>query len=196
MIKVDWTMILMFMGLFVWLAVFRNTLFPNSALDFVHMHMDLKTIQGVFFFTTFVAVGSNVLSNVPLVILIVDQLFEFRCGDQNCSGQLTGVLLAWVSTIAGNFTLIGSIANLIVAEKARNVTGYRLCFFKFGFVSTMVVLFAGLPIVYFTGDNVNINNNKLYYSLRCFHSYNRVHSLVFSFMVSCDFLCASFVLHH
>ncbi len=160
MIKVDWTMILLFMGLFVWLAGFQNTLFPNIALDFVRTYMDLNTVEGVIFFTVFVALGSNVLSNVPLVILIVDQLFDFQCGDDKCTGQLAGVLLAWVSTIAGNFTLIGSIANLIVAEKARNVTGYRLGFweyFKFGLCSTMVVLFVGLPIVYFTGKYVSIN---------------------------------------
>lgn len=160
MVKVDWTMLLMFMGLFIWLAGFQNTLFPKSALDFVHMYMDLNTVQGVLFFTVFVTFGSNVFSNVPLVILIVERLSKFRCGDNNCTSQLTGVLLAWVSTIAGNFTLIGSIANLIVAEKARIETGYRLNFLeylKFGFCSTILVLFAGLPIVYFAGDNVSIN---------------------------------------
>ena len=156
MIKVDWTMILMFMGLFVWLTGFQNTLFPSIALDFVRMYMDLNTVHGVLFFAVFVAVGSNILSNVPLVILIVRQLSMFQCGDSVCTAQLTGVLLAWVSTIAGNFTLIGSVANLIVAEKARNVAGYRLSllvYLKFGFCSTIIVLFAGLPIVYFTGDN-------------------------------------------
>ena len=156
MMKVDWTMILLFMGLFVWLAGFQNTLFPKLALDFVSGHMDLNTVQGVLFFAVFIAVGSNILSNVPLVILVMDQLFSFQCGDSECTGQLTGVLLAWVSTIAGNFTLIGSIANLIVAEKARTVTGYRLGFWeylKFGFCSTTLVLLAGLPIVFFVGNN-------------------------------------------
>ncbi len=126
MVTVDWTMILMFMGLFVWLAGFQNTLFP---LNFVRQHMNLNTVQGVLLFASFVGVGSNVVSNVPLVILIVNQLFIFQCGDSKCTGQLTGVLLAWVSTIAGNFTLIGSVANLIVAEKARNEVDYRLGFF-------------------------------------------------------------------
>jgi Na+/H+ antiporter NhaD/arsenite permease-like protein len=169
--SVDWTLILMFMGLFIWLAGFQNTLFPDAAFEFMLRYMDLSTVQEVLVFTVFVAVGSNVLSNVPLVILIVQQLSKFQCGDDTCTSQLTGVVLAWVSTIAGNFTLIGSIANIIVAEQARNVTaskdangkarkdGYRLSFWvylKFGFCSTMLVLFVGLPIVYFVGDNVNI----------------------------------------
>ena len=159
--KVDWTMILLFMGLFIWLTGFENTLFPNTAFNFIIQYMDLHTVQGVLLFTVFVAFGSNILSNVPLVILIVDQLFRFECGqnDIDCSGQLVGTLLAWVSTIAGNFTLIGSVENLIVAEKGRNIANYRLSFwqyFKFGFCSTTLVLFAGLPIVYFAGANVNI----------------------------------------
>lgn len=161
MMKVDWTIILMFMGLFIWLTGFENTLFPANAFAFIRQYMDLYTIQGVLLFTLFVVVGSNILSNVPLVILIMDQLFNFECGGSNnyCSGQLTGMLLAWVSTVAGNFTLIGSVANLIVAEKGRNITNYRLSFFeylKFGLCSTTLVLLAGLPIVYFAGENVDI----------------------------------------
>lgn len=159
MIKVDWTMILMFMGLFIWLSGFENTLFPMDTFQFIHRYMDLSTVQGVLTFTTFVVIGSNILSNVPLVILIMDQLFNFKCGADYCSGQLTGMMLTWISTIAGNFTLIGSVANLIVAEKGRNVANYRLGFFeylKFGLCSTVLVLFAGLPIVYFVSDNVHI----------------------------------------
>lgn len=160
MIKVDWTMILMFMGLFIWLSGFENTLFPFNAFEFIRKYMDLHTVQGVLVFTLFVVIGSNILSNVPLVILIMDQLSSLKCGpDEFCSGQLTGMLLAWISTVAGNFTLIGSVANLIVAEKGRNIANYRLSlweYMKFGFCSTTLVLFAGLPIVYFAGENVRI----------------------------------------
>ena len=68
--------------------------------------------------------------------------------------------MAWVSTIAGNLTLIGSVANLIVAEKAKSCADYNLTFLeylKFGLPSTIVVLFTGLPVVYFTGKYVSIN---------------------------------------
>ncbi len=159
--KIDWPVILMFMGLFVWLQGFENTDFPDDAFNLIRDHMDLSTVQGVILFTVFITVGSNILSNVPLVIVIIEQIDNFRCGDRDetCSIRLVGVLLAWVSTVAGNFTLIGSVANLIVAEKARSCANYPLTFFeylKFGFISTLVVLFAGLPIVYFAGNNISI----------------------------------------
>ena len=153
MLKIDWTVILMFMGLFVWLEGFQNTCFPFLAFNKLAPYMNLKTIEGVLLFSVFVMVGSNLLSNVPLVILIVNRL-PGLCGDEPCEGPLGGLLLAWISTIAGNFTLIGSIANLIVAEKARSSAEYRLTFWgylKFGFPSTLVIIYACLPIVYYMG---------------------------------------------
>ena len=158
MIEIDWPVILMFYGLFVWLAGFTNTYLPSKALDEIQKYMDLSTVGGVLLFTVFVILGSNILSNVPLVILLIGRLDAFNCGKEDCS-QLVGVLLAWVSTIAGNFTLIGSIANLIVAEKARSCIGHNLTFLtylKFGFLSTFIVLFTGLPIVYFAANYVNL----------------------------------------
>ena len=164
MMKIDWTVILMFIGLFIWLGGFENTNFPSQIFEFMRPYMDLNTIQGVLLFTAFVIIGSNVLSNVPLVILIVDQLEKFYCSQdrivkRSCTAQLVGVLLAWISTIAGNFTLLGSVANLIVAEKAHNVSNYRLTFweyFKFGLCSTLLVLIIGTPIVYFVGAHIHI----------------------------------------
>lgn len=159
MTSIDWTIILMFFGLFVWLAGFENTSLPRRVFKTMNHYMNLSSVQGVLLFTLFVIIGSNILSNVPLVILIIDELETFECGLRDCS-QLTGVLLAWVSTIAGNFTLIGSVANLIVAEKARSCTEYNLTFWeylKFGLPSTILVLFTGLPVVYFTGKYVSIS---------------------------------------
>ncbi len=156
MLKIDWTVILMFMGLFVWLGGFQNTCYPEIIFDGLADYMNLYRFEGVLLFTVFVIVGSNIFSNVPLTILIVDRI-KVLCGEEECDGPLGGLLLAWISTIAGNFTLIGSVANLIVAEKARGTIGYRLSFWnylKFGSISTTIILFGMLPIVYFVGANI------------------------------------------
>lgn len=153
MLKIDWTVILMFMGLFVWLGGFQNTCFPTIAFYKMAPYMNLNTVGGILLFSVFVIIGSNLFSNVPLVILIVERIDDL-CGEEQCSGPLPGLLLAWVSTIAGNFTLLGSVANLIVAEKARSTAEYRLTFWtylRYGFLSTMFILFTALPIVYFLG---------------------------------------------
>ena len=162
MLKIDWTVILMFMGLFIWIEGFQNTCFPYLAFRALAPYMNLHRIEGVLLFTVFVTIGSNIFSNVPLVILIAHRIDHLMCGDELCDGPPGGLLLAWVSTVAGNFTLIGSIANLIVAEKARSAAHFHLTFWaylRFGFISTLLVIFIPLPIVYYLG----IVTNSIFY---------------------------------
>lgn len=153
MARVDWTVVLMFMGLFAWLGGFQNTCIPKLVFDGLAEHMNLHTFGGVLLFTIFVIIGANIFSNVPLTILIIDRLPDL-CGDEKCSGPLGGLILAWVATISGNTSLIGSITNLIVAEKARSTANYRITFLRyarFGLGSALLVIFGGLPLVYFLG---------------------------------------------
>ena len=153
MARVDWTVVLMFMGLFAWLGGFQNTCIPKRIFDALAEYMNLHTFGGVILFTLFVIIGANIFSNVPLTILIIDRLPDL-CGDQQCTGPLGGLILAWVATIAGNTSLIGSICNLIVAEKVRSLTNFQLTFLRyarFGLASALMVIYGGLPFVYFLG---------------------------------------------
>ncbi|KAL5509319.1 hypothetical protein EMCRGX_G004661 [Ephydatia muelleri] len=160
MVRIDWTVILLFSGLFVWLEGFQVTCLPSRAFAATRGAMDICSVQGVLIFTLFVALGSNLLSNVPLVVLMTRFLPEFECPAHPGEGvadvafrvRVAGMVLAWASTVAGNLTLIGSVANLIVAEKALKEAGFRLGFWgyvRFGAMSTVVVTLSGLPVVYF-----------------------------------------------
>ena len=149
--SIDWTVVLMFLGLFTWLRGFQNTCVPDLIFEKLSPHLDLHTLSGVLLFTVFVIVGSNILSNVSLTILMVDKLPHLLCGGVACRGPLGGLLLSWVVTTSGNMTLIGAITNLIVAEKTRSVAGYRLTllrYARFGLISSLTVIFSGLPVVY------------------------------------------------
>ena len=156
--NLDWGVILLFCGLFIWLEGFKKTNVPKATFHLLKDYMGVRSFGGVMVYTLFIIVGSNLLSNVPMVILIVDYI---KClpgiqsgGDSKDYTIVAGLLLAWVSTVAGNFTLIGSVANLIVAEKAKRHINYNLSFFSyllFGFSSSIVVLFVGLPIIYGLG---------------------------------------------
>ena len=62
------------------------------------------------------------------------------------------LLLAWVSTVAGNLSLLGSAANLIVCEQARRAprNAHDLTFWShvvFGVPSTLVVTAIGIPLI-------------------------------------------------
>ena len=156
--QIDWTLIMLFIGLFVWLEGFNRTGFPDLIVYKLQHYMRLNfpdgniNVAGIALFTVFILIGSNVLSNVPLTILIVNQLPDLYYHKVTTTPVVPAMLLAWVATVAGNFTLIGSIANLLVAEKSKSSEHeYTLGFFnylKFGAVSTLLVTLSGVPVVY------------------------------------------------
>lgn len=103
---VDWPLLLLFMGLFVVNhAVAQVGLLDRVFADIGSLGVDLRAPGWLFAVT---AVLSNVISNVPAVMLLlpVSPTPQDR------------LLLALASTFAGNLFLLGSIANLIVAEQA------------------------------------------------------------------------------
>jgi len=64
--------------------------------------------------TAYTAVLSNIISNVPAVLAL--KPFLLGLADQH----RIWLVIAMSATLAGNLTPVGSIANLIVAERARN----------------------------------------------------------------------------
>ncbi|MDP2416160.1 MAG: anion transporter [Hydrogenophaga sp.] len=105
---VDWQLLLLFMGLFVVNHAFEGTGLAAQAVAWL-------AAQGVALADPgpLLVVGvalSNLVSNVPAVMLLLPHL--------GSNAQEAGVLLALVSTFAGNLLLVGSIANLIVVDLA------------------------------------------------------------------------------
>jgi Na+/H+ antiporter NhaD/arsenite permease-like protein len=107
--QVDWTMLLMFAGLFVVVCGAAETGLQKDIIKVVGVQR--LTHPAVLAVT--VAALSNLVSNVPAVLLF--RPFFPLLG----SSERVALLLASVSTYAGNLTLLGSIANLIVVENAR-----------------------------------------------------------------------------
>jgi Na+/H+ antiporter NhaD/arsenite permease-like protein len=123
--KIDWDLLVMFSGLFILTEGVQKL----GSLDwFSHWVYTPWSILGV---TTIL---SNLVSNVPAVLLLH---YLIPHPDSH-----TWLLLAAASTLAGNLTLLGSVANLIVAEAVAK-QGYRLTFgehLKFGLPLTGITL--------------------------------------------------------
>ena len=77
--------------------------------------------SGVPAFTLVTGVLSNVVSNVAAVLLMRPEIAAFPDPHQ------AWLVLAMASTLAGNFTLLGSAATLIVAVDHLEPEGARLC---------------------------------------------------------------------
>ena len=95
---------------------------------------------GPFFrFTAVVTLLSNIVSNVPAVMLLKGLMPQFH------NPHHAWLMLAMSSTLAGNLTITGSVANIIVVEKARAEAhiGF-LEYMKIGVPVTVLTLAIGL----------------------------------------------------
>ena len=106
--SVDWQLLLLFIGLFIVNHAFEQTGLAAQAVAWLATQGVHLTDPG-----TLLVLGtvlSNLVSNVPAVMLLLPHL--------GADPQQAGAQLALVSTFAGNLLLVGSIANLIVADLA------------------------------------------------------------------------------
>lgn len=94
-------------------------------------------------FSVISAVLSNLASNVPAVMLLKSLAVSLG-GDRFVWPSLT-----MSSTLAGNLTLIGSVANLIVAQQARRYVEIGFMeYFLVGALITMITILLGIIVLF------------------------------------------------
>jgi len=132
---IDWSLLLMFAGLFIIVAGAQRTLLtPDMIATVGRLHLDQVPILSAV-----TAALSNLVSNVPAVLMM--KPFVESLADHD-TAWLT---IAMASTLAGNFTILGSIANLIVVQKAAT-RGIEIGFweyFRVGAPLTVITLVIG-----------------------------------------------------
>ena len=141
--QIEWGLLVMFGGLFIVVYAFRMNVVDGLNIEGWHWLTGSPVIA-----LSFVSVLlSNLLSNVPAVLLL-DPLVEGLPADVREAAWLA---LAMSSTLAGNLTVLGSVANLIVVENARregvHVGLWDYC--RVGVPLTIVTLAAGIAWLVF-----------------------------------------------
>ncbi|AFM40662.1 Na+/H+ antiporter NhaD-like permease [Desulfosporosinus acidiphilus SJ4] len=132
---IDFNLLVIFIGLFVIIGGVEH-----SGLLMLLMHTPwMKSVQNLQVFSILTVVLSNIVSNVPAVMLL-KYLVPVHMG------HVWWAALAIFSTVAGNLTLTGSIANLIVVELAKkeNVEIKFLTYLKIGLPLTVSMVFIAL----------------------------------------------------
>jgi Na+/H+ antiporter NhaD/arsenite permease-like protein len=129
--SIDWPLLVMFAGLFVVVHAFEANVVKTWGLDRWHALLDSPVVM----VSGLSVVLSNLVSNVPAVLLF-KPLMEVMP-----EKELAWLALSMSSTLAGNLTILGSVANLIVVENARRA-GTEL-----GFVEYLKV---GVPLTVLT----------------------------------------------
>lgn len=130
---VDWSLLLFFAGLFVVVAGVTKVEGVWLMRHMPYFTRDGDSLWGLARFSTASVVGSNLFSNVPFVMLLRRDLAHAP------HASLLWLALAASSTLAGNLTLVGSVANLIVAQKAKDRCPLSFwAFLKVGVPSTLL----------------------------------------------------------
>ena len=134
--EIDWSLLLLFAGLFIVVAgLEKSVLTPDVLAAAGSLRLDREPVLSAV-----AAVLSNLVSNVPAVLVL--KPFVQHLPDQ----RTAWLTLAMASTLAGNLTILGSIANLIVVERARQA-GIAIGFwtyFKLGAPLTFVTIAIGV----------------------------------------------------
>jgi Na+/H+ antiporter NhaD/arsenite permease-like protein len=137
--EIDWPLLLMFAGLFVVVAGFEKALLSPDAIAAIGgIGLDRAPVLSAV-----TAVLSNLVSNVPAVLVL--KPFVTGLADP----QHTWLVVAMASTLAGNLTVLGSVANLIVVQSAR-ARGVRIGFWQYcrvGAPLTVLTILVGLLLL-------------------------------------------------
>jgi Na+/H+ antiporter NhaD/arsenite permease-like protein len=136
--KIDWGLLVMFAGLFVVARAFEVHVMSHAGVD----RWDALRSSPIVMLSVASAVLSNLVSNVPAVLLFKPIIPEMP----KAVHETAWLALAMSSTLAGNLTILGSVANLIVVENARKsgvtITLAEYC--RVGIPVTLLTLMIGM----------------------------------------------------
>jgi Na+/H+ antiporter NhaD/arsenite permease-like protein len=140
--RVDWPLLVFFAGLFVVVAGVGRAGIADAVYGAIAPWLGTSAPRQAVVFGLFGAAASQVVSNVPFVVLAghwVPRLAE---------PTLLWLATALCSTLAGNLTVVGSVANVIVLELAgpKGRIGFWR-FLRYGAVVTGATLAAGLAVL-------------------------------------------------
>lgn len=139
--KIDWNLLLFFAGLFAVVGGLRISgaieFFINWFTPFLN-----SNIISLWSFGSVSVAASNLFANVPYVLVVSESIKKIY------EPESIWITLAFASTIAGNLTIIGAVANIIVIERAKDIRKISFMdFFKFGFPTTIICFILGMSII-------------------------------------------------
>jgi Na+/H+ antiporter NhaD/arsenite permease-like protein len=133
--EIDFSLLVLFIGLFIVIGGIEKTSLTSNVLAFMSGYgLDQPAVLSAV-----TAVLSNLASNVPAVLIfkpLVPHLAD---------PSRAWLILAMASTLAGNLTVLGSVANLIVIQRSRRHVSISFWeYFKVGLPLTIATIAVGV----------------------------------------------------
>jgi len=143
---VDWHLLVFFAALFVVVEGLNGTGLPDQIYGAIHGVFGKSNGRQACNFAWFSIVGSNVFSNVPFVLVAGKWINNFA------QPELMWKVMALTTTFAGNLTILGSVANIIVVESAKQHVEIGFWdYARFGIPVTALTTIAGMLILILFG---------------------------------------------
>ncbi|HNU91443.1 MAG TPA: anion transporter [Spirochaetota bacterium] len=138
--QVDWVLLVFFAGLFIVVDGVERAGLLDPLIERAPLSADLAGLGMLHGLGLFL---SQIVSNVPYTIVMLPVM-------KTASSELLWLALASSATLAGNATIIGAMANLIVIESAREegVAIRFLPFFKVGMAVTLASFIISIAVLY------------------------------------------------
>ncbi|MCC6391606.1 MAG: anion transporter [Bryobacterales bacterium] len=136
--EIDWSLLVLFIGLFIVVAGIEKTSVPADLFRASRQfHLERTAVLSAF-----AALLSNLVSNVPAVLVFKPFIPHMA------NPMRSWLTLAMSTTLAGNLTILGSVANLIVVQRARHevhIGFWEYC--KVGAPLTVLTIAAGVLLL-------------------------------------------------
>ncbi len=143
---VDWHLLVFFAALFIVVDGLGKTGLPDRWYERVSPLFGLSSASQAWNFAWFSALGSNVFSNVPFVLVAGKWINNFA------QPELMWKVMALATTLAGNLTILGSVANIIVVESARQHVEVGFWdYARYGIPVTLLTIGAGMAVLMLLG---------------------------------------------
>lgn len=140
--QVDWHLLVFFAALFIVVEGLNGTGLPDQIYRRVNGVFGGSATSQAWNFSWFSVLGSNVFSNVPFVLVAGKWIPNFA------QPELMWKVMALATTFAGNLTILGSVANIIVAESARSHLEIGFWdYARFGIPVTILTTVMGLIVL-------------------------------------------------
>ena len=139
---VDWHLLVFFAALFVVVEGLDSTGLPDQIYQRVRGVFGVSTVSQAWNLTWFSELGSNVFSNVPFVLVAGKWMHNFADPERMWK------VMALATTYAGNLTIVGSVANIIVVESARGQIEMGFWdYARYGIPVTLLTSLAGMAVL-------------------------------------------------
>ena len=139
---VDWHLLVFFAALFVVVEGLSDTGLPDATYRHLRPVFGSSVTTQTWNLAWFSVAGSNLFSNVPFVLVAGKWIARFT------DPELMWKVLALATTFAGNLTIVGSVANMIVVESVREHLEVGFWdYARFGIPITILTTIAGVIVL-------------------------------------------------